>query len=268
VIVDNCVMRSLRSILSKVVRDASVIALLTIAFDAGAQSASTPDSLRDQFPPSSIDSVKKADAALAASSGAKEKVDKDYKTAARACISTVLVNNCIDRARETRRKLMADINAIELEASRFKRRERNDRIEADRTKRETDRTAKAPSDTEQREQKRKDYDAKQAEAARSAADRARSSANRKAKPAPKAAAPGSAEAEAARREKNTVDYVNKQKVAKEHQAEIDRRMTQKATDRKRREEAKAAKDAKAAAAAAAAAEANKSGIPSLTTPKP
>jgi colicin import membrane protein len=268
VIVDNRVMRSIRSIVSKVVRVASAVALLMIVIDAGAQSPSTPDSLRDQFPPSSIDSVKKADAALAATGGAKEKIDKDYKTAARACISTVLVNNCIDRARETRRKLMADVDAIELEANRFKRRERNDRIEADRTKREADRAAKAPSDAEQREQKRKDYDAKQAEAARSAGERARSSASRKAKPAPKAPAPGSAAAEAARREKNVVDYANKQQVAKEHQAEIERRMTQKAADRKRREEAKAAKDAKAAAASAAAAEAAKSGFPSLTTPKP
>jgi colicin import membrane protein len=268
VIVDNRAMRSIRSITPKLARDAFIVALLTISLDALAQAPPTPDALRDQFPPSSIDSVKKADAALAATGGAKVKIDKDYKTAARACISTVLVNDCIDRAREARRKLMADVDAIELEANRFKRRERNDRIEADRTKREADRAGKAPSDAEQRERNRKDYDAKQAEAARSAEDRARSGANRKAKPAPKAPAPGSAEADAARREKNTIDYANKQKVAKEHQAEIERRMTQKAADRKRREEAKTAKDAKSAAAAAAAAEAAKSGLPSLTTPKP
>ncbi len=242
-------------------------ALLATAGVARADSATDVDALRQRFPAGSIDSVDRADAALAATNGAKVRVEKDYKDAARACIAKVLVNACVDEARSERRRRNGDIDAVELEANRFKRRDRADRAEADRTKREADRAASAPADAAQRERNRKAYDDKQAEAARSAADRTRADATRSTpggrphgatvKLGPLAGSEPTAE----QRAKNAADLAKRQQVAALHAKDIDRRLVEKAAERKRRDDAKAAKDAKAAAAAQAAMEAARSGVP-------
>ena len=242
---------------------------------AHAATPSSVDTLRQAFPAASIDTVPKADAALTATSGAKAQIDKEYKAAAQACLATVLVNDCIDRLRDQRRKRVADIDAIELEANRFKRRERSERIETDRAKREAERTAKAPADQKQREQNRQSFEERQAEAAKNAADRARSgktrteAATKGGKPPAKTPPPAGGEITAEQRTKNAAEYRKKVADAATHQQEIKRRITEKDAERKRRAEARSVKDAKAAAAADAAARAaGQSPLPSLSGPKP
>lgn len=266
-IVDNRAMLSSSSIRHSL----SLVAFLLASAVAHAAPLSA-DGLREQFPASSIDSVARADAALTATSGAKLRVDKDYKASTRECLRTILVNACLDGARDVRRRRLADIDAIELEANRFKRRERDDRLAADRARREADRAAKASADAELRSRNREAFEAKQREAAQSVADRARSDAIRARgkphQPLIKGPPPGDAEANARQREKNAADYQKKIVAAASHDQVIKRRIVEKEAERKHRDEAKAVKDAKTAAAAAAAAAAAQSPFPSLSGPKP
>ena len=136
-----------------------------------ASTAAEVDLLRQQFPVGSIDSVPRADAALGATAGAKARVEKDYKATARDCMKTILVNDCLDRARLLQQKRLADIDAVELEANRYKRRDHADKLDADRSQREAERQARAPADADQREKNRKTFDDKQGQAARDVADR-------------------------------------------------------------------------------------------------
>ena len=233
------------------------------SLDAIAQVPSSLDDLRDRYPPSSIDSVTKADAAMAATATAKGQVDKDYRAQAKACLSKVLVNACLDGVRTVQRKRLADVNAIELEANRFKRKDKADRLDADRAKHEAERAAKAPADEAERARNRATYEGKQADAARAVESEARRADTARArKPVVKLAPPANASAE--QREKNVASYEAHQQEAKDHQVELARRLAEKTADRKRRAEAKAAKDAKLNATAAAA-----SPAPSSTAgPKP
>ncbi len=212
--------------------------------------------LRERFPASSIDSAAKAEAALAATNGAKVRVEAEYKTTARECLKKFLVNDCVDDARDVRRRRLADIDAVTVEANRFKRRDRDDRIETERKRREDERVANEKADGEQRARNRQAYADRQEQARREAADRAKSDAARAARPpgahrpVVKVGPPGSAEAKAAQRAKNAADQAEKVKEAASHRDEMKRRADQKAADRAQRAKDKAAKEAREAKAAA------------------
>ena len=70
-------------------------------------------------PPSS--SVQQADARLADVARQRGVVEAAFADSERACYTKFFVNNCIDKARETRRAALAPLRAIEVEASHFKR---------------------------------------------------------------------------------------------------------------------------------------------------
>jgi len=226
----------------------SVCAFLAFAGSLSTAATAGPGpelgSLRAQFPTASIDSVERADAALAATAGAKGKVEKDYKSDAQGCAKTFLVNDCLDRARELQRKRLDEITAVELEANRFKRKDRADRTEADRARREAERTGNQKTDDAQRARNRENFDSKQAQAKRDEAAKTKSTQDRK--PAAKRTPPPVPGNDAAQRAKNAAAHASKVGEAKTHRTEIDRRVAAKAADRKRRAEEKAAKDAKTA----------------------
>ena len=229
----------------------SLVVLLGFASTVLAQGPEL-GSLRARFPTASIDTVQKADSALAATSGAKAQVEKQYKSDSRGCIGTFLVNACIDKARELQRKRLAEIDGVELEANRFKRKDHADRLESDRARRESERTAKQKSDTEQRARNRENFDDRQGAAQRDDAARTQKEASRAGtgkvrKPVTKPVTPAAASHDGAQRTKNAAEYSTKVNDAKAHQAEIAKRLAAKTADRKRRAEEKAAKEAKAAA---------------------
>lgn len=231
-------------------RAAALIAALIIGATA---TAADLDTFRDRYPPASIDSVAKADAALADVGKARPQVETDYRTTARACMAGFLVNSCLQDARDLRRKRISQLEAVEVEANRYKRRDHADRLEADRAKKEADRAANAQADSAVRAKKRADYDDRQKSAKRSADQAARDQAARKPKgPVVKPKPRTDAEADAAQRAKNASDQAKKVQEATEHQAEIARRVEEKTKERAQRAAAKAEKDAKDAAAAAAA----------------
>ena len=229
----------------RAVRSACAFGLLAgfISVATAAQPGPELGSLRAQFPASSIESVERADAALAATAGAKGKVEKDYKSDAQGCAKTFLVNDCLDRARELQRKRLDEISSVELEANRFKRKDHADRTEADRARREKERAATQNTDDAQRARNRENYAGKQAQGQRDAAAKAKSAENRK--PVARRASPPPPAGDAAQRAKNAATYASKASEAKTHQAEIARRVAANTADRKRRAEEKAAKDAKA-----------------------
>lgn len=213
--------------------------------------------MRDRFPPSAIDTTEKADAALAASGGAKLRVEKEYKATARECMKKFMVNDCLDAARTLRRDRLSDIDAVQVEANRYKRRDKADRIGAERAKREADRDANAKADAELRARNRDAYESRQRQAKREAADRARADAARSGRPSaahrplisPK---PGSPEAHAAQRAKNAAAQAARIRDAAAHREQLARRYAQKEADRARRAKQKAQKEAEREAARRAA----------------
>lgn len=225
----------------------AIAPLLALTSTAGIAARPAPElgSLRAQFPSSTIDSVERADAALAATAGAKGQVEKGYKSDSRGCMTTFMVNDCLDKARELQRKRLSEIDGVELEANRFKRKDHADKLDADRARRESERVAGQKADTEQRSRNRQSYDEKQTRAKRDEAAAAESAKNRK--PTAKKPPVPVPVTEAAQRAKNAADYTTKVTEARTHQQEIARRIAAKDADRKRRGEEKAEKDAKTAA---------------------
>ncbi|MGI9026785.1 MAG: hypothetical protein ACR2GP_14630 [Burkholderiaceae bacterium] len=224
------------------------VAALALSFGFPALAAAS-GGLRDRFPASSINSAAKADAALAATSGAKQRVEKEYKDAARECVKKFRVNDCLDEARTLRHDRLADIEAIQVEANRFKRRDKADRIEADSAQRERDRAANAAADADLRAKNRRDYDDRQEQAKREAADRARSGRTSAThSPLVGKPKPGSPEANATQRARNAAEQATKVKEAAVHREQLTRRHAEKEADRARRVQQQARKDAEKKAA--------------------
>jgi hypothetical protein len=228
-------------------RSVCASALLIALFSAVA-AAQAPEvgSLRAEFPPASIDSVERAEAALGATAGAKGRVEKEYRSDARACMKTFMVNDCLDQARALQRKRLAEIESVELEANRYKRKDRADRTDAERARREAERIGNQKADAELRARNRANFDSKKARGQRDDAAKTESLKNRK--PTAKRTPPVVPPNEATLRAKNAAEYASKVSAAKTHQVEINRRIAIKAAERSRRAEDKAAKDAKNAAA--------------------
>ena len=243
-IVDN---RAMRSSIRPVLRSSLVCFALFLAqllpFPAIAA-----DALLDRFPPSAIDSNEKADAALSATGGAKQRAESEYKATARECVKKFMVNQCIAQARTLRHDRLADIDAVQLEANRFKRRDKSDRLEAERAQREAERAANAKADAALRARNRQNHDDRQGQAKRDAAERARSEAARAGRagaarsPLIKVPKPGSPEANAAQRAKNATDQAAKIKDAALHREQLSRRHAEKEADRARRAEQQARKE--------------------------
>lgn len=230
--------------------------LWTVATGPGiAAPPPVPGSLRELFPTASIDSTERADAALAATDGARARVEREFEESARSCATKILVNDCLDRARALQRARLGEIDGVRVDADRFKRRAKADRIAADRDKRESDRATNAEADAALRSTNRKAFDDKQERGVRDSAERTRSDAARAASSVPHRTANGArpmgSTDDPQKRAKNAADYAAKVQQARAHSAEIERRVAAKAADRKRRDDARKAKEARAATAATA-----------------
>ncbi len=256
-IVDNRIMHSSTRHSSARLALRLSIAALALAFGSST-TAATSDGLRDRFPASSIDSTAKADAALAAVGAAKQSVEKEYKATAHECVKKFMVSDCLEEARTQRRDQLADIEAIQVEANRFKRRDKADRLEADRAQREGNRAANAAADADLRAKNRRSYDDRQEQAKREVADRTRTDAARVGRtstphsPLIKKPKPGSPEANAEQRSKNAAEQATKVKDAAAHREQLARRHADKEADRARRAQQQARKEAERKAAQAAA----------------
>ena len=68
-------------------------------------------------------SVEQADARLAQVKKDREAVEAEYGASEQLCYDKFFVNACLDKAREQRRMRLAELRAVEVEASYFKRRQ-------------------------------------------------------------------------------------------------------------------------------------------------
>lgn len=66
-------------------------------------------------------SLEQADARLLQVKQDRESVEAEYSAAEQLCYEKFFVNNCIDKAKEQRRLRLAELRAVEVEASHFKR---------------------------------------------------------------------------------------------------------------------------------------------------
>lgn len=220
----------------------------------GVAPAAGAGELRDRFPAGAIDSIVKADSALAAADGEKLRVERDYQATARECMKKFMVNDCLDAARTVRRDRLSDIEALRIEANRYKRRDKADRIESERAKREAERAANAKADAELRARNREAYESRQRQAKREAADRAREGAARAGRPPAargpliKSPKPGSPEAQAAQRAKNAAAVAARIREAAAHREQLARRHAQREAERARRAQDRAKKEAERNAA--------------------
>ena len=124
--------------------------------------------LHDRFAPGSIDSIDRANAALAAAAQERAKSDADYAAGQKACYQKFFANACIDQLNTRHRAEEAEIGGVELEARRYQRAAHDAQVQADRSKKEQNSVQNAPSDAALREQNRAAFEKKQADAKSSA----------------------------------------------------------------------------------------------------
>jgi len=151
-------------------RTAFALALLLRLLPAYALDASPEAPLRATYPPGSITSMEKADAALAAASARRTLMDSDYLEGERACYKKFFANACIDEINIIKRNRKSDIDAVELEANRYKRLAHDAENRAEKAKKDAEKAANAAQDAATREQNRLAFEQKQADAARHAAE--------------------------------------------------------------------------------------------------
>jgi colicin import membrane protein len=228
------------------------LALGACALGAGAQDFGQPVVGAPIVPPTH--SVEQADAKLAEVATRRAAAEAAFAEREQVCYARFFVNRCLDKAKEARRGVLAELRAIDAEASRFKRAEsvgRRDQALADAQKTAQDTAiaraaappkrlpvaadpVRAPAAGKTPAQRQGEYDAKvQGQAARDAA-------------------------EAAGRAANVAKYDAKQLEAAERQRKVAAKLAENAEKARKAAADKAAADAAAAAkAAAAAAEAKK-----------
>lgn len=144
-------------------------ALLVLALCASLVTAHAADpvGLRTRVPEGSIDTVDKADAALAAVQQARAAVNTDFLAGQKLCYAKFLAQACLDGLKATQRQRTAEIDAVELEAKRFKRTEQGQEAAAERQRHADERAAKAPQDAIDRAQRETGFQQKQTDAAAS-----------------------------------------------------------------------------------------------------
>jgi len=234
--IDNRAMSRIRSLFALVLLS-SLVALPARAADEPATAASS--GFRERYPTAALDSIPKADAALGAARTERARVERDYRTDARACMDRFLVNDCLNAARESRRKQLADVDAVEVDANRFKRRDRAEKSDAELARREAERAANEKADADLRARNKSTFDSRLSNAQRDADKAATRVAPSPKKPPPQP----DAAAAAVQRAKNVEAHQQKIEDAAEHRADLERRRAEKVAARKKRAAEKAAKAA-------------------------
>ena len=194
---------------------------------------------RERYPATALDSTSKADAALAESKAERARVAKDYRATARACMDKFLVNDCLIAAREVQRKRLADVEAVEVDANRFKRRDRASKSDTDLARREAEHAANEKADADLRARNKSTFDSRQSNAQRDAEKGAQRSTRAPKKPSEVK----NAEVAAEQRAKNADAHEQKVDEATDHREDLERRRAEKVAERKRRAAEKAAKAA-------------------------
>jgi hypothetical protein len=129
-------------------------ALLLSCWGAGAQLITSPgaaeQALATQFPPQSIDSVERANAALALVPVARAEITLRIAGQRAKCLDNFFTSSCLSDLRESERRATKAVRRVEVEANALLRRERaaeRDRAVADRERRAAEQRDKSISIT-------------------------------------------------------------------------------------------------------------------------
>lgn len=221
---------------------AGAMLILPVAH-AGQEDTSPSTNVAMRYPSGSIQSDDMADAAIADAAKERAEVQARYAAEEQACQSRFFATSCIDEAKERRRKALATVRAVELEADTFKRKARV----AERDKALADRQAQEVRKQEEAErQKMAAPDGEnmaktpQASKAPELPRKGPASDNRTAKHEARLKQIRAKEAaEAKMREENVAAYKRKVEEAKEHQKEVELKKAEKEQKRKGRQDTQA-----------------------------
>jgi colicin import membrane protein len=83
-----------------------------------------PANIAERYRPGSIQSVETADKVLEDAEKERARADAKFAADERACYPKFFVTSCIDAAKEERRRTLAQVQQVEVEANAFKRRAR------------------------------------------------------------------------------------------------------------------------------------------------
>lgn len=218
----------------------AVIGLAAVMAMASAMGQASGGGVAAKYPAGSIVTAEAADRALAEAAVERNTAEQRYTTEQGNCYSKFFATSCMDEARERRRKALADIRAVEVQANEFKRRERAAERDREVAQRKADSEAKLAEREKQLQQQReagRTVGAKTvSEASKSSRDDAASSAagkqDRTAQHEAKLKRIQAEEAaNAAKRAENIAAYERKQQEAEKHLKEVESRKAEKERER-------------------------------------
>lgn len=111
----------------------------------------TSVSLLARYPAGSIQSVDTADRALEEVKQARAHIDDQFAHDERACYPKFFMTSCLQEAKERRRRDLAHIRPIEIDANAFKRHDRVDQRDKALAEKQVRETAQAPQRDQQQE---------------------------------------------------------------------------------------------------------------------
>ncbi|TWI47763.1 hypothetical protein IP92_02825 [Pseudoduganella flava] len=215
------------------------------ALICGLAGAAAAQELPARVPNPAITTVEQADAKLADVKRERDAAEADYAAAEQVCYAKFFVNNCLDKAKETRRARLAELRKLEIDANYFKRKnsvEVRDRELEERAQRDAaeqaSRAAKPPAQRVNPDDKPRPVPLVKTPAERQA-EYAERQKQRQAADAKKAS----------ERAQNVADYQRKQAESAERQQRVADKKAEREARRLKREADEAAKKAAAAARA-------------------
>lgn len=116
----------------------------------GAATGSAEQALATQFPPQSIDTIERANAALALVPVARAEIERRIASQRFQCYEDFFTSSCLNDLRESERRANKAVRRVEVEANALLRRERaaeRDRAVAERERRAAEQRAKSISIT-------------------------------------------------------------------------------------------------------------------------
>lgn len=195
-------------------------------------------------------SVEQADATLAQVAKDRAAVQERYAASEKLCYDKFFVNNCLDQAKEIRRAALAELRAVEVEASHFKRQDSVDKRDAELAER-----ARKDAEDEALRMQQAPKAAKELAEAPRAPQPGPSAAEREAAHESKVQRQQAAEAaNAGKRAANVAAFEKKALESQQRQAAV---LKKQADAAKKKADREADEQKRAAAAAAAAASASK-----------
>jgi len=116
----------------------------------GATTSAAEQALVTQFPPKSIDTIERANAALALVPVARAEIERRIASQRLQCYEDFFTSSCLNDLRDTERRAYKAVRRVEVEANALLRRERaaeRDRAVAERERRAAEQRAKSISIT-------------------------------------------------------------------------------------------------------------------------